>query len=765
MKLEEIVSNSSGISLITHSKAVKKIGMMLSKKLSLNEDLEKQISIACLLHDLGKCNLDFQNYIKSKSKTISFINSPIFHHEISWAFVSCILNNDEYRYSLDSIYWHHSKPKINYISNDNISLILSDMCDDDKKNILSMYNFLMNENILFEDINFEKSINTPLYYLNEPNSLTNSKNSLVRSCVITADRLVSASDQEKILYDDDYCEELINNLSYKDTKVYSKPINYDSIRFDSQVDYANQSLNNRTTIMKAPAGFGKTLLGLLWSLKSNKKLIWVCPRNIIAENVYNSVLQELKNISVELSVELYLTGNRQKTNNENTKEFTSDIIITNIDNYLSPNVNNSIRNRLFVINYCDVIFDEYHELIKDDALFACFINIMKSRHMLTNSHTLLLSATQTIMEYLWDGTNIDKKTKILPNKNSHYTSAHNGKYLINYIDDIDTITNEKDSVVIMNSISNSQRLYCYKKGDILIHSRYIDSDKEKIMNKIIHLYGKENKNILNKDSIISAPILQASMDISFLNLTDSVMSPETTLQRIGRCDRWGHFYYKKNKTPKINLFFNENKSEFRNSENTSISNQYDLELNKLWISFIKKHIINGNLYSINELYEYYNMFNNENNENLKKFITSKLKTSLLNLCKIEPYKMMEKSKNNTIKNNNTKLRSGGDIYCIYKYAKKRQMTDSFSVDFNRDIKKSEPITGLDSKIKRIIKNIIKIKDDRFFYNKYSLFKNNQYTLPILKDYARKKETPYIAFDKVYCEKLGLVKNDIYDNLI
>jgi hypothetical protein len=46
--------------------------------------------------------------------------------------------------------------------------------------------------------------------------------------------------------------------------------------------------------------------------------------------------------------------------------------------------------------------------------------------------------------------------------------------------------------------------------------------------------------ILIINQILLYILLQASLDISFNDLYEDILSPQSTLQRIGRCDRFGN---------------------------------------------------------------------------------------------------------------------------------------------------------------------------------------------------------------------------------
>lgn len=109
-----MLSKSNGLSFETHSKSVARIAEFLAKKILsteyLNEHLKK-IILSALIHDIGKCNKNFQDFlIKKYNLIIDDDENPIylFHQELSWAIAMCILNKSEYESALNAIYWHHA---------------------------------------------------------------------------------------------------------------------------------------------------------------------------------------------------------------------------------------------------------------------------------------------------------------------------------------------------------------------------------------------------------------------------------------------------------------------------------------------------------------------------------------------------------------------------------------------------------------------------------------------------------------------------------
>ena len=76
----------------------------------------------------------------------------------------------------------------------------------------------------------------------------------------------------------------------------------------------------------------------------NRKIIWVCPRNTVGESVYDTIIGELKSFGFDnISVELFLTNQVEKSTHNSTG-FESDIIVTNVDNYLVPTFDSRYNN-------------------------------------------------------------------------------------------------------------------------------------------------------------------------------------------------------------------------------------------------------------------------------------------------------------------------------------------------------------------------------------------------------------------------------------
>lgn len=751
--MKKILAKSNGQTLEEHSKMVSEIALIIAKK-SLsntdNEELLKSITLAGLLHDIGKCTTFFQNKIRKDIDDTSIeIKQKHRHNEVGWAFLSRNLKLPKNQLSmvLDLVYWHHgisnTKQSDYYDTDVKIS-------SDDLQTMILFTNSILGEGFVEEKPFRPKT--APSYYFNDEDA--DEKNTLAlfaRTCIISADRIASAlpidldvsQDFEKIVD-----ESLTRQHNFDIT---SHPF-YGNERFNKQIEIID-SVNSPTTQINAPAGFGKTILGLLWNFRHNKKLIWVCPRNMVAESVYKSIKEELNAFGFNfITTELYLGGEVKESNSPSSDDFSSDIIVTNIDNYLSPSVDNRHASRLHLILNADVVFDEFHELIGESALFGCFITLMMARHRLTNSKTLLLSATATQMYKIWDSH--ANKTDVLPSKNSHYPAAHVKKYLLKTSNEINSI-GKTNHLLILNSITNSQINKSIQGINLLLHSGFEPKHREANTQKLYELYGKKSERNVEKESVIGTHILQASLDVSFKDLTESVLSPQSTLQRIGRCDRWGDY----NGQSVINIV---NLGD--NSEVSMKRILYTSNLSNMWFEHISQY--NGSELTLDELYKIYNDFEDKNAKVLDAFLMRKYSESLTNLSRIFPIKFYNKSKTDIKTAGSNKLRAtNSEVFVICKYYDSDNYTEPFTVavrsTFTEEFHENE-------KTRKEILNTMKIlrdrNDERYDYNE--ILKDKKYkTLDAIRIHAKKSNTPYIRFDRVYHPEYGTVSNDVLSLII
>lgn len=301
---------------------------------------------------------------------------------------------------------------------------------------------------------------------------------------------------------------------------------------------------NNHNVLGASAGFGKTLTGLLWFLKENKKLIWVVPRNVIADGTYDSIIKELEKIQqTTIKVTLYRSGNVIKSNyNANEEKLEkADILITNIDSLLNRYIKNDMSQYLFNLYASNIIFDEYHDFFCDKPLFANFIRLLWAKTLYTNSKTLFLSATPLKFDCFYD----NETKNIIKYYDHSNIPIYNGDMIMNihyseYNDINDFKIQNKDAFVITNTVKQSQMVFNNICDDntMLLHSRFTDFDRK---NKEDAIYMTHDKfsNINKRNLVIGTNIIGVGLDISANHIYDFVISPESTIQR--GCGRGGRF--------------------------------------------------------------------------------------------------------------------------------------------------------------------------------------------------------------------------------
>ena len=756
-----MLANSKGQNLVDHLKAVSFVAQEMARICGYSERLQKLAYAAGLLHDIGKATKSFQDYLLTGKADDEAI-SPM-HHEISWAVLiqNYGISDDNYLI-FNAVYWHHARP----LNGDYEYLkfrdeVISKIKDADFKRISNLI-----QSLKLSDISgavMEKDEPVPALFSSDStyNKNTNAEMLAVRMCLISADRLVSkmsADDVAAIAQGAVPHSACLPNAQRPFFDTIPCPAEYQLSRFNLQSSCAKAASKTRTTIVKAPAGYGKTLIGILYTLLQGKQSYWVCPRNVVAEAVYENIIREISALKINCSIELYLSGERKKANSPEglIPDFSSDIVVTNIDNLLGPMVNNRTAERLFDILSGLVILDEFHEFASDSPLFAAFVTYMRARHRLSSTAcTLLLSATPLNMHELWDS---DHLTTLLPDKEQHYPAAHEGSYHTCFIKEYPAQV-KPASLCVFNSVSMAQNQFVNCKMEYLVHSRFTDTDRQQIMNNIYSAFGKAGMGVVKGERVSSAPVIQAAMDISLVNLYDSVCSPETTLQRIGRCNRWGTY---DDRLPAIFLYIPDLKSLA--NERGAIETIYNRKLRDLWVQYLQKKITGAQLLTLKAWYEIYNSFFAEHGRDVWGFLREQYKSGLDNLIDYYPVKLMDDSTEKTRSGKSLRSPSGSYYFTVKingtknEWLKPDDVMDEGNELYQRFKNKGDLNAELlnTSKMFQRIKALYECGYIRF----RRIIKKSvpPKSLPHWFRLARDPETPLPDFSRVYDKKLGLKQN-------
>ena len=604
MAPNELLAKSNGQTLIEHSKSVATLAEEIACSMGFNSTIRKLCYFAGLFHDIGKAISPFQSKLSRDAHDASTIPGCNARHSAigAWFIANHYTTFDRLVPGLKgganeilckAIAWHH-KP---YLPIEDSRFDFDPQFDAEIKEFV---NALQDGMVWDNEDSKNFNLNTTKFKYfdkeNDYNGQSNLRTHAVRSIIIRADYLASEGATkwegvptfDKIVPSEIQCPDM-----------------FDRQRFERQLyEIAIPAIDSgkKSVVINAPAGFGKTLIGLMAGLYRGEKMYWVVPRNVIAEEVYRSITDLLKllNLDNKYSVNLVYGGAIQAGSE------TADITVTNIDAILQPMGQHGKMGLQCDMIGGTMVFDEYHELIGKTPMWSAFITLMGAR-MSCNSRNILISATPLDVLSLVDAD--PSEVLYLPSKNTHYPAQHSVPYSMKTAERIPSAVSG-DTFLICNAISRVQEVDC----GLMFHSKYTRDDRDKISTELFDSFGK-NKTC--KISGVSAgPILSTSLDISCTHLIESVCSPMDTLQRIGRCNRFG------NKEHCSVTFVTGSMP----GERDYVKMKFTPELREQWRNALIQEF-DGKDITLDEMYRFYDRFCAEHAIELKKWLKDLLKDS------------------------------------------------------------------------------------------------------------------------------------------
>jgi CRISPR-associated endonuclease/helicase Cas3 len=625
---------------------------------------------------------DEGEHIDKKTGKFSWQKYPR-HNEFSLLLFEILFDSNLNKESLErgkhALYWHHAKPlrgkrdeikKVIGIFNkiedfegryrdiiDNIQGVLSSVLEIASEYDEDVIELKPINRVHFDDIEEQlEGVDLPIYkrYSTKEkidayklNIGFNAKNNLARTAIVTADRVISRLTATEL--DSHISSKTLNSLLdealQKDRGLGGEikacldgfERRYpNSKRNLAQKEIAQELADEEITIgvLKGPAGCGKTKIALEWAMNTSaKKIYWVCPRVQVCEGIFSDLCDDeyLPNSSIEI-----VTGEIKKSlkkskcdedgNTLEGNEFSSDIIITTIDQLVNSITTHKHITTLMDFMNAHVVFDEYHEYITMSGfnlLFAELIEMKKYQQdddLLPN--TLLVSATPNPL-FVTEFLRIDKESII------GMQSFNNSSYKIEFVefDDKDESSNplmqeqsDKNIFVISNTAIMAQRSFIEhqdKESAILFHSKFTKSDKEMLFDKVFDSFRRDGS--MRYDILRSGPVVQASLNISCKKMISEMSHAENFLQRLGRLDRFGE-------SDELNIYtiaITEGVKSGKSKDGTSrfLKRLYSLQSTKAWYEFLQNSLTKES-YTINELYKLYNNFYDD--KSAKELITQDL---------------------------------------------------------------------------------------------------------------------------------------------
>jgi CRISPR-associated endonuclease/helicase Cas3 len=666
--------------------------------------------VAGCLHDLGKIDPHFQSWVINPKKKdyvaedgqhiddakFSFEKHPR-HNEISTLLYQLLdhenlkeINRPNKESIKHAIYWHHAKPfrkESKGVGFEKYSEIHSKLCNslEGPFEALLEVSIKLLKNVCYIDARYRgaptsfldkvflkevdlsaiealqfnnKSLELPNYknYTPEEVSLENYKsqirrdadNDVVRSCVISSDRLISALSASELL--DAIKNNTLDSLVEDHLLLESNLCSHieislksftDKERNEKQSEVATQLANSRDiAVLSGPAGCGKTKIALEWAkLKKTQQIIWICPRVQICQGLFSDLTsdQYLPDTKIEINTGEFKFTN--KWDNPTSEEFSGDIVITTIDQILNSIITHTKVDKL--INYLNahVVFDEFHEYINMPAFNLLFAELAECKKQQGASANILLVSATPHYFYLKQILGIRSEDVVV------MLSFNQSKYKIEFRifdetkqDDSNPLYQKQElsSFIISNTALTAQKSFIqnqHQEKAILLHSKFKNNDKKKLFNEVLESFKKDGTKKF--DVLRSGPIVQASLNITCNNMISEITTAENLLQRLGRLDRFGKNQH--------NIYRIAVPEPIKQGKGTGASarflaRNFEFGATKEWYKFLQAELSDDS-FTLSQIYKLYEKF--YQSDGAKKAIESDLICALKSSVKLIKLKVFD----------------------------------------------------------------------------------------------------------------------------
>ena len=513
------------------------------------ERIYELIQKACIYHDIGKINKEFQKRVKNKG--IKFDeNKEVAHNVLSLYFI------DESKFNNKEDYLIVSNAVVNHHDYCDIGLAIREKSD-------------IIENLLegLDHKKVKKVIPAKIASISQDIDAIKIKGYL-HKCDYTA----SSGYTEE--YQNNFLEKSLENVLNK-WKLDNQDASWNELQ-----QYCIEN-KNENIIAIAQTGMGKTEAGLLWI--SDNKGFFILPIRTAINAIYDRTKKYISSYGGNLEEQLGLLHSSSleylllqseddkyddKDEYIDKKEDKEIIEYEKIAKQLSLPINVSTIDQLFdfvykypayelkltTLSYSKIVIDEI-QMYGPDLLAYLVYGL--ERIVEQGGKVAILTAT--LPPFVKELLSKNIKFKIKEGGFTDNSKRHNLKILDKRIDSNDIcdkyMENEKLNksnkiLVVCNSITQAQNLY-EEISDILgnknlhiLHSKFIKCERLSKESEIIEFgktYKDNKSNELDKQSgiWISTSIVEASLDIDFDYLFTELQDLNSLFQRLGRCNRKG----------------------------------------------------------------------------------------------------------------------------------------------------------------------------------------------------------------------------------
>ena len=513
------------------------------------ERIYELIQKACIYHDIGKINKEFQKRVKNKG--IKFDeNKEVAHNVLSLYFI------DESKFNNKEDYLIVSNAVVNHHDYCDIGLAIIEKSD-------------IIENLLegLDHKKVKKVIPAKIASISQDIDAIKIKGYL-HKCDYSASSGYTAE------YENNFLEKSLENVLNK-WKLDNQDASWNELQ-----QYCIEN-KNENIIAIAQTGMGKTEAGLLWI--GDNKGFFILPIRTAINAIYDRTKKYISSYGGNLEEQLGLLHSSSleylllqseddkyddKDEYIDKKEDKEIIEYEKIAKQLSLPINVSTIDQLFdfvykypayelkltTLSYSKIVIDEI-QMYGPDLLAYLVYGL--ERIVEQGGKVAILTAT--LPPFVKELLSKNIKFKIKEGGFTDNSKRHNLKILDKRIDSNDIcdkyMENEKLNksnkiLVVCNSITQAQNLY-EEISDILgnknlhiLHSKFIKCERLSKESEIIEFgktYKDNKSNELDKQSgiWISTSIVEASLDIDFDYLFTELQDLNSLSQRLGRCNRKG----------------------------------------------------------------------------------------------------------------------------------------------------------------------------------------------------------------------------------
>ena len=513
------------------------------------ERIYELIQKACIYHDIGKINKEFQKRVKNKG--IKFDeNKEVAHNVLSLYFI------DESKFNNKEDYLIVSNAVVNHHVYCDIGLAIREKSD-------------IIENLLegLDHKKVKKVIPAKIASISQDIDAIKIKGYL-HKCDYSASSGYTAE------YENNFLEKSLENVLNK-WKLDNQDASWNELQ-----QYCIEN-KNENIIAIAQTGMGKTEAGLLWI--SDNKGFFILPIRTAINAIYDRTKKYISSYGGNLEEQLgllhsssleYLLSQSEDDKYDDKDEYIDKkedkeiIEYEKIAKQLSLPINVSTIDQLFdfvykypayelkltTLSYSKIVIDEI-QMYGPDLLAYLVYGL--ERIVEQGGKVAILTAT--LPPFVKELLSKNIKFKIKEGGFTDNSKRHNLKILDKRIDSNDIcdkyMENEKLNksnkiLVVCNSITQAQNLY-EEISDILgnknlhiLHSKFIKCERLSKESEIIEFgktYKDNKSNELDKQSgiWISTSIVEASLDIDFDYLFTELQDLNSLFQRLGRCNRKG----------------------------------------------------------------------------------------------------------------------------------------------------------------------------------------------------------------------------------